>query len=70
MPCICHGAITGDDFLDSIINTPEFKKVNKMLKEAASSINAIAIPMETYVQSYHDAWMHAFKHHLRGCDGK
>jgi len=46
MPCICHGAVSGDEMLDKIIKTPEYKKANKLLKEAASIIHHIPIDME------------------------
>jgi hypothetical protein len=68
MPCICHGAVSGDEMLDKLIKTPEYKKANALLKEAASIIHHIPIDMECYPTSFYDAWCTAFRHHLRGCN--
>lgn len=70
MPCICHGAVSGDEMLDKIVGTPEFKKANKLLKEAAMVIQNTPIDRECYSTSFYDAWIQAFRHHLRGCDAR
>jgi hypothetical protein len=77
MPCICHGAETSDEYMNRIINTEEYKIINKLLKEAAELIKKqyanfdYVYRIELDESNQHEAWIKAFTHHLKGCtDGQ
>lgn len=76
MPCLCPGAMTPDEFLNMMIKNNEFIEINELLKYISNKIKREYgnLNYETQVEldedKYKDAYIKAFSHHLKGCDGK
>lgn len=69
MPCICHGAISGNEEFDRM--KKEFPRtwneVLKNLRDAAILINTFPLQVECDESNFHIVWMEAFAHMLQGC---
>lgn len=70
MPCICHGAISGDEELDDFLKSDKGKDVHLRLKTIAKELNDQRISAECWREEFNASWIKCFDHMLNGCDEK
>mgnify|MGYP003390593917 len=70
MPCICHGAVSGDEELDKFLSSEKGKNIHARLKEIAGEINQESISAECFRLHFNLSWAQCFAHMLQGCDEK
>lgn len=68
MPCICDGAISGNEFLKST-DKKRIDDINEKLREVSHLIKKLdeERPEDCYQQHHYEQWFEAFFHHLYGC---
>jgi len=68
MPCICWGALSGEQAYDAFLNTREGQDVMKHLKAAAFIIKNTDISYECKTVEFKKLFVTALHHMLVGCD--
>ena len=72
MPCICYGAMSGQDAYDKFIQSEKGKEVMEHIIKAASIIMAHQIPLEAIDNintiEFRQIFVKCFLHMMVGCD--
>ncbi len=70
MPCICYGAVSGNEDLNRFMKTEIGETVMTMLKSSAMLIKHFSVHEECYREDFYSAFILAFDHMLNGCNEK
>lgn len=70
MPCICYGAVSGDEELDRFLKTPEGVDAMQCLLIAAALIKKHRVCAECFYQDFEKSFVKCFEHLLLGCPEK
>jgi heme-binding NEAT domain protein len=68
MPCVCYGAVSGNEELDKFRETEDGKEVYRDILHAAFLIKNASIDIECERNEFNSAWIKCFDHMLNGCD--
>ncbi len=70
MPCICYGAISGDEEFDTFLKSEKGKEVMEHLIKASSIIMSHKIHIECDLRDieFRQMFVKCFLHMLIGCD--
>lgn len=68
MPCICYGAVSGDEEYDKFIKSEMGQEVMRNLKNAAALIKSADIHEECMPMEFRQMFVKALLHMLIGCD--
>jgi hypothetical protein len=70
MPCICHGAMTSDEFLDGVVKSDQYRDIMELLGDAKTLIERIPMHPECGMTEIElkQEFVKAFLHILIGCD--
>lgn len=71
MPCICHGAVSGDEAFDDYLKSNEGKVTMMMLEGIAMRIRNAGLPVECLPYQhieFRNMFVKALLHMLVGCD--
>lgn len=67
MPCICYGAVSGDEQLDKHLQTENGRETLLCLRAIASQIKLANIDIECDRREFNRAFVTMFSHLLNGC---
>lgn len=68
MPCICYGAISGQEEYDDFLTSDEGKQLLSDMKEIANRIKKVPIHEECFPIEFRQMWVKCLLHMLVGCD--
>jgi len=67
MPCICYGAVSGNEMFDTILKSKEGQETFEDIKKLANRIKNHEIHEECMDIEYRQTWVKCLLHLLIGC---
>ena len=68
MPCICWGAVSGQEAFDEFLLSENGQETMRHLAAAKHLLLTHQLPQECYRSEFNDVFIKAFGHLLNGCD--